>query len=753
MRLSRLPEKRECGLLVETMSLLIMCRSEFNNCVISDFLPALPIEVHSLFLSKCMTVNKSQIPNPELLNLIKQVLAESPKNAEWLRLQAIGIWKSDCVEFHEFLKDTIQLVSSDSSDELRRAFSKWIKTIFQIKPPHLDQEVATNEYRRTVISFVVDWIRGATSADWEFVSFIMGQMLGIGIDFWGSEFIADLASNVFEVAIQMLHDFQVAKSTEFFYLFARFAEALTSPREQSCFIDPLNWVILALEFVILVVNDFDSFIPDFRDENDQLEQMHQLEITLRTGIDDISKMEDFPSVQDQLIVWIQRKSVENFTPGVCYVASHVCLSIQPIVSPLVADQMTSVPCHPFLYDFIVLCSEYRQDLADKCLEILIHSNGPLSRVGIAAECLAFYSPEVFLLNDLAGIAWIMNRMNSAPSWKGTTNLLCALLLIACRIPEVDPRHEEVFEVTRAACIQQLRRCSDVGDICNWFEPVIARTLDVPRSTIASAFLGALFEILCERLDDFWKESDAIIQKHVCQIIHTAFMADWVINQMPVFLWIHEMIPKCLVLPHILILGSLSATLAIVGPIEPVWTLLHVFRFPFCSEIANSAILYCFSALHKIVTFQPQFAEHCLSADIIQGLQMNDLCIVSVCAKILSIMALNRVADCGSIFQGSVSALSNRPISECHPKFAVTIYKLWRVLRNSCDDQNGFTEWAIEMIEREVNHGEILELRLMFQSFCQNDLPKEFQSSIVHFFTTIIEHFQTRDCNHFPNDIL
>jgi hypothetical protein len=114
MRLSRLPEKPESCLLAENMGFLILHRPELSESVISDLLFTLPIEIHSLFLLKCITVNKYQVLNHELIDLIKQVLTESRRNAEWLMLQAIGIAKSDCIEFQEFLDDTIQLFGNDS---------------------------------------------------------------------------------------------------------------------------------------------------------------------------------------------------------------------------------------------------------------------------------------------------------------------------------------------------------------------------------------------------------------------------------------------------------------------------------------------------------------------------------------------------------------------------------------------------------------------------------------------------------------
>jgi hypothetical protein len=204
IRLARLPEKPECNLLTENMGLLIYHRLKFSVGVISEFLCVLPIEVYSLFLSKCITVIKYQAVNPELIDLIKQVPVESPKNAEWLRLQALGIGKSDCVEFEGFLNDTIQFLNNDSSKELRPAFSKWIKAIFQIEPSRLDNEVIANDYIRTVISFIIDWTRTTCSENWEFVSLIMGRILNPGIDFLGRESLVDLASNVFELSIQML---------------------------------------------------------------------------------------------------------------------------------------------------------------------------------------------------------------------------------------------------------------------------------------------------------------------------------------------------------------------------------------------------------------------------------------------------------------------------------------------------------------------------------------------------------------------
>jgi hypothetical protein len=163
IRLSRLPEETECNLLAENIGLVIYCRLKLSIRVISDFLSALPIEVHSLFLAKCIIMMKHELLNPELIHLIKQVLVESPRNVEWLRLQAISIRKSDCVEFQDFLNDTIQFLSDNSSNELRPAFSKWVKAIFEIEPSRLDNDVIAKDYLRTVISFIIDWARATSS--------------------------------------------------------------------------------------------------------------------------------------------------------------------------------------------------------------------------------------------------------------------------------------------------------------------------------------------------------------------------------------------------------------------------------------------------------------------------------------------------------------------------------------------------------------------------------------------------------------
>jgi hypothetical protein len=251
-------------------------------------------------------------------------------------------------------------------------------------------------------------------------------------------------------------------------------------------------------------------------------------------------------------------------------------------------------------------------------------------------------------------------------------------------------------------------------------------------------------MLCERLAFFWNEPNERVQEQVCQLLSSPLVIDYVINQMPLLLWLKEMITKCFVVSHLLVLARLDKAFAMVGPIEPLWTLLHAFRFPFDSGIAHQSICFCFYALYNIVSSQPQLAQHCVLTDIIQGLHMMDPDTVRNCAGILGVMALNRVADCSTIFQWSLSALHNRPKPKSHPSIAAIMYGLWKVLTNSSDDQNGFAEWAIEIIEKEVGHGEFSELQMIFQSFSQEDSPREPEDPTVRCLTRIIEHLQSRE---------
>jgi hypothetical protein len=108
------------------------------------------------------------------------------------------------------------------------------------------------------------------------------------------------------------------------------------------------------------------------------------------------------------------------------------------------------------------------------------------------------------------------------------------------------------------------------------------------------------------------------------------------------------------------------------------------------------------------------------------------------------MTRESVADCGTIFQGSLSALRNRPNSKSHLNVVAIICRLWKLLKNTSDDQNGFVEWAIQTIEKEVGHGEFPELRMIFQSFSQEASPLEPETPIVHCLAKIIEPFQTRE---------
>jgi hypothetical protein len=278
----------------------------------------------------------------------------------------------------------------------------------------------------------------------------MGRLLEVGIAFWGCQSLADLAPSVFGLAIGMLQAFEAAKSREFFDLLRRFATALARPNQHNCFVDPVSWVILALELVVTSVNNFDRFVADAGDENDRLEHIRRLEMELEFDIDEISLLGHFPDAKHQLVAWIRRQCAENFSPGVCYVVSCVDSKIRAIASPLVADQLISAPYCPPICDFIASCSEYRRDLADKWLDILIHSDAPLYRVGPAAENLAFHSPRIFLSDNLAGITWVIGRFHSAVSWEGTVSLLRALLCIACSIGEDNPYLEHVPEVALTA---------------------------------------------------------------------------------------------------------------------------------------------------------------------------------------------------------------------------------------------------------------------------------------------------------------
>jgi hypothetical protein len=256
--------------------------------------------------------------------------------------------------------------------------------------------------------------------------------------------------------------------------------------------------------------------------------------------------------------------------------------------------------------------------------------------------------------------------------------------------------------------------------------------------ILKPFLNSIFEAICQHLDNFWRDPNRGIQCTVCQIIYAVFEADWVINQTPILDWIREVIPNCVTLFHVQILGLLDQISGTKEPVELIWKCLHK------DGIEDVVIPYCFQSLEKLVKSQPELIQYCDLADIIQGLQIKDSIAVRACVSLLKGMVKSGVGDCGLIFQASVSAIQNWPIYRWEKGLRFEICQLWYFLIKRSGDTNGCIEWAVGVIEKKVGRGEISELRMLFQSFTRDKVPKGFQGFTEQLITKFVEHFQVRE---------
>jgi hypothetical protein len=495
-RLSRSPENPERSLLAETIAALALCQSD-----LSVRFSSLAIDVVPIVLSNCLAKSESDFPSFLSVDLIKQVLAQTPRNSEWLRLETRAIERADCAEFGEFLEDTLQLVSGDLPVE----FLAWFKAVMATRP----LTIGTGDYMRTVVVFVIKWIMAASIENSDLAWELLQRILRARSGFWVSVELADLAGIAFNIALEILQNLAEAKSSELFFRYRDFAYAIAGLNDENGCLNPIDWTIAGLELGVRIAADFDACVYAGQNENDRLTQLELFERKFEWAILYLTFESKFPGYNERVMNWFEVTCHTNFTPGLWYVISYASHYIRKFASQMAADRLIDAIDHPSVLVFIKYCCEFRLGLSEQWLSYLMHSHGPLSKIVNAANAL---SSEAYLSHVVESINWLVHLLLSTRSIYIIAKVLSILIKIACKIPETHPNLEQALEMVMTVFIQQISRCSDVDELNEIISPI---SIWSPPSShmLLIQFLELISHAFFEKLECFWREPDRRVQEY------------------------------------------------------------------------------------------------------------------------------------------------------------------------------------------------------------------------------------------------
>jgi hypothetical protein len=704
LQMHRAPEQPVLGLLAENMAALIRQNADFLlrcNSLPLEVLPALL----SRFLNALYDADSSNHPDPRAYSrLVLGVLKSANKDADWFKLYSVAGRIASWSDFRDILDDMIPILTPNFDNRLRHAFCEWLNEVLVTELWMIVENPATAEFFKSAIRLVLVFATQLLEScdNWEFASAIIGQVLEIGMEYWGDEVLADLARDVFAIVVDVLRVFARESCRELFILLSTFARAVSMPMSDSM-VNPAEFMCAGLELIVELTDHFDELMERFGKEVIELEE------TLHEAIEDLTDTNDMEEAKEQIGQWLRHLVEQRFSSGVCYVISHAHQSFRDAFSSHIADRLITLPADQLpssALDFIARCSAERTDLSPHWFEILGHlTTAPLlHRAAAALAALTKHEPQVFLTDDLKHVFWVVQLLDAQLTRQTSVHLMSALIRIAYVIPEAHPRLQDALMATGRVFVDQVQQQPDLDDLTNWILPVLKAATSRTHHALLGEFAAGLIGSVQAILEPYWHRCDTLVQMSLAMIVHAAINCGWWTDQAFLVAWLQHIVVRQPVNEHIPLILECCAE----EPIEPLWTMLHVFNFPFPKDACHHILVSpCLDALTNLVERRPELARHCSLPEMLHGLQVKRADVVCACARILAVVAKTR-PDSRDILRASVGALAGwqeqtglNPVQLYRTEVGLRLFKLWRTIGIVSGDPNAVAQFVLKWVELRI----------------------------------------------------
>jgi hypothetical protein len=398
-------------------------------------------------------------------------------------------------------------------------------------------------------------------------------LMGLIVDFGGGNFyilpgLEDLATVVFQAALETLAVFCEADHDEFFHLLDYTANSVGGGLSEPGGFNSIPVRLELLDRVGAVV----EANPDFF-YNARMEQI----VEILSGAN-IGKKE--PELMEYYI-----DRMAHGAPGICFLVAHATERVRSFHASHMSMTFfgQSVETVSFTaVDLFAECAQYIPDFAPIGVEIVFsiwESRGLSEKVAAALCALAKWYPALFWASGGTAIATVLNGLaTSLGEWKGvvgppvwTASAFFEALLVLLKYGELEDSvlGEKLQELGEALyeAVQAVGRAGDLDDVVCFLAPILLGDAKPSQNAVLRAFYAALYPTFAAMFDEYLGESNEKVVSELVEFFTSAMQGGWVDDRQRIAEWTVSVLSLPSPLPAISTLVELVLLLADLLPSE------------------------------------------------------------------------------------------------------------------------------------------------------------------------------------------